>query len=79
MMFLIVGVMFGVMAALVAGEKGRNPLLWFLTGFLIGPFSLIVAVLRPRAVAGRFAECPACLEIVRDQARVCRFCGTAFE
>jgi hypothetical protein len=79
MMFFVVAIMFGMIAALVAADKGRSPIGWFVTGFLIGPFSLAVIALPRKLAAGRFAECPACLEIVREDAAVCRHCGTEFE
>jgi len=79
MMFLAVAVIFGLVAATVAYDRGRNIIGWFLAGLLIGPFGLAVVVLPRRPKLGRYAECPACLEVVRDEATVCRFCGTAFE
>ena len=79
MMFIAVALIFGVIAALAAAEKGRSPVGWFVTGFLVGPFSLAVLALPRKLRAGRFSECPACYEIVREDASVCRFCGTEFE
>lgn len=79
MMLLVVAIMFGMMAAVIATEKGRSAIGWFLTGFLVGPFSLAVLALPRKQRVGRFVECPACLEVVREEASVCRYCGTEFE
>lgn len=79
MMFIVVAIVFGVIAALVATEKGRSPIGWFFTGFLVGPFSLAVIALPRKLRAGRYSECPACFEVVREDASVCRYCGTEFE
>ena len=75
-MYIVVAIVFGVVASIVARSKGRSNLGWFVAGLIIGPFALIVAVLPPRPREGRLVECPACLEIIQQDARVCRFCGT---
>ena len=78
-MYILVAVVFGAVAAIIARVKARNVVGWFLAGLLIGPFALVVVVLPARVKDGRFAECPACCEVVRADATVCRHCGTAFE
>lgn len=70
---------FGLLAALIAAERGRSPLGWFVGGLLVGPFALLVSALPNKVSPGRFAKCPACLEIVREQAQICRYCGTALD
>lgn len=77
--YLVAAFVFGVTASLIAYEKGRNSLGWFLAGLFIGPFALVVALL-PRTVReGRYARCPVCTEIVRSDANSCRFCGKELE
>ena len=70
---------FGLLAALIAFERGRSPLGWFLGGFLVGPLALLVSALPARASPGRFVQCRACLGIVREHAQVCRHCGTGLD
>lgn len=70
---------FGLLAALIAAERGRSPLGWFLGGLLVGPFALLVSALPARVCPGRFTRCRSCLEIVPEQAQKCRYCGTALD
>lgn len=70
---------FGIAAALVAHSKARNALGWFLCGLVLGPFSLIVAVL-PRALKdGQTQRCPQCSEIILARAHLCRYCNSPLE
>lgn len=75
--FWLVTFIFGVVASVIAHGKGRNSLGWFIAGMFLGPFALIVAFLTPTQRAGMFIKCPACREIVRDNAVTCRYCHTA--
>ena len=76
-LYLLAALVFGVVSSLLAFERGRNSLGWFLAGLFIGPFALVVALLPRAPREGRFARCPACLEAIRADAAVCRFCGAA--
>lgn len=42
--FLIYGAGFGIVTALAAGARGRNPFGWFAIGFLTGIFGLIAVL-----------------------------------
>ncbi|MBI5511358.1 MAG: hypothetical protein HY903_21565 [Deltaproteobacteria bacterium] len=72
---LICGV-FGAAAAMVAHSKARNALGWFIAGFLLGPFSLIVAALPLALKDGHTKRCPQCTEVIRQAAQICRHCGS---
>ena len=79
-----------MMAAAVAAPKGRTGCAWFTLGVLFGPFALLVAVL-PSAEhvdrreaqqvggAGEFRKCPFCAEVIRVEAKLCRFCRSELE
>lgn len=81
MEYVIIWLLFGLTATIIANSKGRNGCGWFLLGVLIGPFALIVAAL-PSLKAGQTAPtpethviCPDCAELIRKEARVCKHCG----
>ena len=77
--YWIVTLVFGVIASVIAHSRGRNSLGWFVSGMLLGPFALIVAFLPPVVREGMFTACPACREVIRDNAATCRFCHTLVE
>ncbi len=78
-MYILVTIIFGVVSAIVARTRGRSIIGWFLAGLLLGPFALIVAVLPPRPKEGEYVRCPACYEVIRAEASLCRFCGSHLE
>ena len=78
-MYVLVAIVFGVVSGMVARGRGRSWLGWFLAGLVIGPFALVVVVLPPRPREGHLAQCPACCEVIRAEATLCRHCGTRLE
>lgn len=85
MEIVIVLLLFGLVAMLVARSKGRSGVAWFLLGVLLGPFSLVVVILPslkidPNApTAKTHVRCPECRELVLQDATVCKHCGSKIE
>ncbi len=84
---IFIWVLFGIVTAIVFQNKGLGGCAGFLLGFLLGPFGLIIALvmspnqqqMESNAVAnGEMRKCPDCAEIIRAEARKCRFCGSIF-
>jgi len=73
--YVLAAFVFAIVASTAAHNKGRNSLGWFLAGLLIGPFALMVAALPNVPRAGQFKRCGSCGEVIREDARICRFCG----
>lgn len=84
--FGLVWLAFAATAAMIADLRGGPGGLGFILGFLLGPFGLIAAFYlgdeqsREQALieSGRRKPCPACAELVKPEAKVCRYCGHDF-
>lgn len=82
---LLIAMVIGAIPAAIASSKGQNFFLWYVYGVLLFIVALIHSLVLPpvmqqvqdqRALQmGELRRCPACAELVRRQAVVCRFCG----
>jgi hypothetical protein len=52
MEFFIGWILFGVASAALAKGKGRNLILWFFLGLLIGPFAMLIQAFLPTTEHG---------------------------
>jgi len=75
---IISGIFFGAVASAIARRKGRSDILWFLLGFCLHLFGLVVLFLPSVCKVGITKKCPECAEIVRAEANRCRYCGNEF-
>ena len=81
---LLILLVLGLLTAKIADTKGRSVRSWFAGGLLLPIIALPwIVLLKPdqeeldaRALkTGRMQRCPKCDEMIRPEAKVCRFCG----
>ena len=74
----------GLIAGVIAEDKGLSGCSFFAVGFLLGPLGIVVALVMPKTQAkidkdavksGKMRKCPACAELVKTEATKCRHCG----
>ena len=83
--FVATYVFFVIVAREIAKKKGLDPTPYFALAIVLTPLVGIIAALvaKPRAEAleqqrlasGIERKCPFCAELVKAEAKVCRFCG----
>ena len=86
MEILFFAAILGIVVGMIAKSKGRDFFTWWLYGTLIFIVAIVhVLIIKPseghverEALSSGGKKCPQCAEIVKEQAKVCRFCGHEF-
>lgn len=78
----VYALIFGTLSRLAVKGKNRDRDGWFIIGLFLGVFGFIAALLVDELeIPGKPAEkkCPDCAELVKKDARICRYCKYEFK
>jgi hypothetical protein len=68
-------VLVGILGAVVAAKKGRNPFVWGLVCFIFPLVIVVLGFLPPVLKTGRTRLCPYCSKMLQESATECKYCG----